>query len=676
MLSQTSVTIDPFVPASKSMPEISIKAIILSILLSLVMGAANAYLGLKIGLTVSASIPAAVMSMAILKFFRNSNILENNIVQTAASAGEVVASGVVFTLPALVMMGYWASFPFWFITCLVCVGGTMGVLFSIPLRRAFVVQSDLAFPEGLATGEILKAGEGSFNEGSKDLLTGGIISLLFKFAQSGLMVFGETASYFFHVGRTVSGVSMGFSAVLLGAGYIVGLQIVSAIMVGTLLGWFVAVPMYGLFNGIPEGVTAQAAAVGLWSQKVRIIGVGAMVFGGIWTVLRLSKPIKDAIVSSMDTLKKIRLGLGSTILRTEMDIPITYVVAGLGLLTVPLLFVYHYILLETGLNFSPFYHYAVVLSCGIFTLVVGFICAAIAAYMTGLVGSSSTPISGVTIMALLGVSLVLWLLLGGQIDFSDNPAMAKAIAAFSVVVGAVIAVASAVSGDNLQDLKSGQVVGSTPWKQQVMLILGVFSASLVIAPVLNVLFQAYGLGDVLPREGMDPSQTLSAPKAAIMHAVSSGIFSRSFQWDLFSMGVALAILVILVDYALERSKAGFRLPIIAVALGMYLPMDISFALFIGGFVNHLMVKKLKKRQLDDKKIERHYNRGVLFCSGVIAGEAIIGILLAIPFAAYQSTTILALKVPGIESIATFVGASCFGGIVYYLYRLTTKPQIS
>lgn len=673
MLSSSVYPVTPYISPSRLLPEITVKAFILSLILAIVMGAANAYLGLKIGLTISASIPAAVISMAILKMFRHSNILENNIVQTAASAGEVVASGVVFTLPALIMMGYWAHFPFWTVTFLVCIGGTMGVLFSIPLRRAFVVQSDLVFPEGVATGEVLKAGDGASKEGAKELLIGGIFSVIYKCGQSALMVIGEGFHWFTNVGRTVIGIDMGFSAVLVGAGYIVGLQVGLAVAIGGVLAWFVAVPLHGYFYGIPEGKTAYQAAVTIWNSHIRMVGVGTMVVGGLWTVVNLYGPIRDAIKSSIESLKKIRLGLGESILRTELDIPVTYVFLGLLGLLVPMFFVYDSVLSDNTLSLSTGMHYTIVTVATIFTLIVGFICAAVGAYMAGLVGSSTTPVSGVTMMAILLVAVLLHFLLKGEIDLGADQVAAKAIAAFTIILGSVVAIASAISGDNLQDLKSGQIVGSTPWKQQLMLIVGTVAGSLMMAPVLDVLFHAYGIGDVLPRPGMDPAQALAAPKAAIMEAVATGIFSNSFKWPMFLTGGAIAVVIIILDELLAKAKIGLRLPTLGIALGIYLPLTISLPLLVGGLIHHLMGKKLRAERKNSEQIDRQYNKGVLFCSGLIAGEALIGIFLAIPFAAYQSTDVFALHIEGFEPVATFIGAVSFVGICYYLYKVTTKP---
>lgn len=670
---QMSPSQSPYIPASQSLPEITFKAFVLSIILAIVMSAANAYLGLKIGLTVSASIPAAVISMAILKAFKNSNILENNIVQTAASAGEVVASGVVFTLPALIMMGYWVDFPMWTVTFLVCIGGAMGVLFSIPLRRAFIVQSSLTFPEGIATGEILKASDNPSDGGAKELAIGGLMAALYKLGQSGFLILSESFNYFTHVGRTVMGINMGFSAVLVGAGYIVGYQVVLSIALGGILSWFIAIPLHGFLYGLPEAESAYQSAVMIWRTNIQMIGVGTMVVGGIWTVIHLWKPICEAVKSSIDTLKKIRLGLGDTILRTELDVPINYVFMGLIILLIPMFFIYSSILSHNDIMLAPWLHYTIVTFATFFTLIVGFLCAAVGAYMAGLIGSSSTPVSGVTLMAILLMSVLLFFIIGHDVNLS-NITIAKSMAAFTIVLGSIIAIAAAISADNLQDLKSGQIVGSTPWKQQIMLIVGALAGSVTMAPVLNVLFQAHGIGNVLPRTGMDPTQTLAAPKAAIMETVAMGVFSNSFKWPMFLVGAGIAVIVIIIDTILIRQKKGWRLPTLGVALGLYLPFTICFPLLLGGLISHFMKKKLAKDKKNPEQIDRQHNKGVLFCSGLIAGEALMGICLAVPFAACQTTDLFAIHIPGLEPISAFMGAISFLGICYYLYKTTTKTR--
>jgi putative OPT family oligopeptide transporter len=669
----------PYIESHKTLPEITLKATLLGIILAVVMAGSNAYLGLKAGLTVSASIPAAVISMAILRFFRNSNILENNIVQTAASAGEVVAAAVVFTLPALLMMRYWTHFPFFLTTAVVMIGGLLGVLFSIPLRRAFIVESPLKFPEGIAAGEVLKAGDQASKGGAKDLMAGGIISALVKFAQSGLMIFEESAHYWVSTTKTVVGMGTGLSLVLMGAGYIVGVEVGVSMLLGNLGSWLLGVPLYGYFFGLPEADSAYKAAVGIWNSKLRMVGVGAMVVGGVWTLVHLFKPIKEGIASSFDSLRHLKLNPENKIKRTDYDIPMTHVILGILVLTIPLFFIFDYILKSADMGLSSTLYWGIVGLVTVFALIVGFICAAIGAYMAGLVGSSNTPISGVSIMAILSVSLILLLLLGSQVDFVGDTAKALAAAAISIIIGAVMANSASISSDNLQDLKAGQIVGSTPWKQQLMLMMGVVVGALVITPILEILYQAYGIGNVLPREGMDPAQALSAPKAAIMAAVAQGVFSRSLDWSLVLLGCGIAVVIIILDEILKSKKIRWRFPVLSVALGIYMPLDVVMPLAIGGFIAFFADKALDKQRSNlgtayAKAETKARHRGLLFSSGLIAGEALLGILLAIPFAAYQSTTLFKIKPEGFENASIFLGMLAFFGIAYYLYKIASRAK--
>lgn len=680
-LQSSTNRVQPYVSAEKNLPEITWKATILSIFLAVIMAGSNAYLGLKIGLTVSATIPAAVISMTVLRFFRNSNILENNIVQTATSAGEVIAAAVVFTLPALLMMGYWKEFPFAITTAIIIVGGLLGVLFSIPLRRAYIVENEeLKFPEGIATGEVLKVGDSEAREGTKDLLMGGLFAGLVKFAQSGLMIMSEGAHYWFQTTRTVFGFGSGFSLVLVGAGYIVGVQVGVSMLIGAIVAWMIAVPLHGFLFGLPEAGSAYEIAVTIWNKNIRMIGVGTMVVGGVWTLVYLIKPIAEAIRSSLATLKKTRLGAKASLLRTEHDIPINYVLIGVAILTLPLAFIFHHILSQADMQLPLMIHYITVFVVTIFAIVVGFLCAAIAGYMTGLVGSSNNPLSGVTIMAILFISMILLVILGTHIDFGTKGANSLAAAAIAIIIGAVMATAAAISGDNLQDLKSGQIVGATPWKQQIMLMLGVVAGSFVMAPILEVLYQAYGIGDSLPREGMDPTQALGAPKAAIMAAIAEGVFTHSLDWTMFSIGAALAIVFILIDNYLKENDSTWRLPVLAVALGIYMPLDVTIPLLIGGIISSLCQAKMKKEQpkLNEKEYIHHQEhanrRGMLFCSGLIAGESIIGILLAIPFAAYQSTDVFKIAPADFEHMGVLLGILAFIGVCYYLYKISSQFQ--
>jgi putative OPT family oligopeptide transporter len=672
----------PYIPASQTLPEITGKAIVLAILLSAILAGANAYLGLKVGLTVSASIPAAVISMAILRFFRESNILENNIVQTAASAGESLAAGVIFTLPALLMLQYWQGFPFMATMAIALTGGILGVLFTIPLRRALILEADLQFPEGVATGEVLKAGtEGG--EGAKYIAIAGAAGAALKLFQTGFRLVGDAAEGALTFGRSIFGYGSELGVALLGVGYIVGLNIAVLVFAGGLISWLFGIPIYTAavspaeLDVITGGATGYDAALEVWSARIRYLGVGAMAVGGIWALVSLVKPIRDGVRSSLDAVRKARSGEQVELERTDRDTPINIVIWGTVAMSVPVFFVFIFIVDQQALGITSGLYWSTILVGMLFAFVAGFLFSSVAGYMAGLVGSSNNPISGVTIATILSTSLVLLWILGSQIDFAVDTGQATTAAATAILVGAVVCCAAAIAGDNMQDLKAGYLVGATPYKQQIMQVVGVASAALVLAPILELLFQAYGLGDIFPRAGMDTSQALQAPQATLMSSVADGVFNRNLPWAMITIGAIIAVAIIVLDKALERRGSTFRAPVLAVAVGIYLPLELSVPIFIGGMVAFLAERSLRSRsetvgQDFDEVAMRAGRRGLLFASGLITGEALVGILLAIPFAAAQSTAVLNLAPPGFEPIARVLGMVAFAFFVIWMYRVARK----
>jgi len=577
-------------------PEITIKAIILGILLSALLAGANAYLGLFAGMTVSASIPAAVISMGILNFFRNSNILENNIVQTAASAGESLAAGVIFTIPALVLMGYWTSFDYIEIAKISAIGGLIGILFTVPLRRALIIQAKLQFPEGIATAEVLKAGNeaksSKSSESSVGIKTIGFSTLiggLMKLCQQGFSMWHSAVDGARSIGGAVFGIGTELSPALLSVGYIVGKNIAILVFAGGLISWVVAIPIYSFIYGF-EGEPMEAAGH-IWNTRIRYLGVGAMVTGGIWSLIKLIKPLIEGIKSSLDALKQAKVGLELN--REERDLPLNYVLIGLIALLFPVFLIY----LEV-LNSIPL---AVLIS--LVMMIFGFLFSAVASHMAGVVGSSNNPVSGVTIATILFTSLLLLAFLGTGSGVG---------AASSILVGAVVCCAAAIGGDNMQDLKTGYIVGATPWKQQVMQVVGVLSSALVLGLVLDVLHTAYTIG----------SPTLSAPQATLMKSVADGVFNGNLPWNMVIFGALIGILIILIDVWQEKKGADFRVPVLAVAVGIYLPIELSAPIFLGGMISHI-----SKQKTNNDNSEK---RGLLMASGFITGEALMGILVAIP----------------------------------------------
>ena len=629
----------PYVPASSSLPEITLKAFILSILLSVVLGAANAYLGLFAGMTVSASIPAAVISMAIFRMFRNSNILENNIVQTVASAGEAIAGGVIFTMPALLILGTWQRFNYWETTLIAALGGILGMLFTIPLRRAMIVENPLQFPEGVATAEVLKVGDRG-GDGVKTIAAAGAIGALFKLGETGLRLWGGLIERATVAGSTILYVGTNLSPALIGVGYIVGLNIAVLIFLGGVVNWYVAVPILSTMNGIPEGLSPIDAANTLWSRQTRYIGVGAMLVGGLWALLRLRKSLLAGIRSGIEAYRQSRRGV--QIARTERDIPMQWMGLALIASIVPLYMVARYV---TGLP-------GVSLLIALLMLVAAFLFSAVAAYMAGVVGSSNSPISGVTIATILCSAVLLLAVLG-----RGNPSGPAA----AILIGGVVCCAAAIAGDNLQDLKSGRLIGATPYKQQLMNTVGIISAALVMAPTLTLLLNAYGIGAPTP-EHPNP---LTAPQATLMASVARGVFEGGLPIGMFIAGMVLAVVVILIDLQLEQRNSSFRMPVLAMAIGIYLPLQLSVAIFLGGLISWAA----RRAHQNARAREAGEHSGVLFAAGLITGEALIGIAMAIPIVLAGRADILAFW--GVHD-SNWPGMVLLAVVMYLLYRTASR----
>ncbi len=589
----------PYIPAEKQLPELTVRSIVLGVALSVILAAANAYLGLFAGMTVSASIPAAVISMGIFRLLRSSSILENNIVQTAASAGEALAAGAIFTLPALVLMGVWQTFDYWEVLAIVLSGGLLGVLFTIPLRRMLIVEQQLVFPEGIATAEVLKVGERG-GRSIRFLLRGAVVGAILKFVISGMKVLAEVVEFaatlfgkwFFYFGANVS-------PALLAVGFIVRLRIALLVFLGGVLSWWIAIPV--LLLDVPTADVAVAYQ--LWSSQIRYLGVGAMLVGGVWSIWQLRRAMVQAVRRGIQTFRQMGQKMESVV-RTELDTPLSWVLLGIGVLTVPIFVLYYFYLQQLPLTFAM----------TILLLIAGFLFSTVAGYMAGLVGSSNNPISGITIATVLTTALLL-LLLGGTSGDSG--------AATAILVGAVVCTAAAIGGDNMQDLKAGYVLGATPWKQQIAQVVGVGAAAVVIAPVLNLLLVAYGFGEPTPAH----PHPLAAPQAVLMSSVATGVFGANLPWNMIGWGVALGVAIILWDQWLQRRGSSWRIPVLAVAVGTYLPLELDMTIFLGGVLAAIVERSAKAQR------EQWLQRGLLVASGLITGEALIGIVLALPIAA-------------------------------------------
>jgi len=631
--------VEPYIPAEKSLPELTIGVILLGALLSVVLGGANAYLGMFAGMTVSASVPAAVMSMGILRALRTGNILQNNAVQTAAASGEGLASGVIFTLPALVILGVWTRFSYLETTLIAAFGGILGVLFTIPLRRALIIDQPLQFPEGVATAEVLKVGaEGG--GGLSVLIVSALIGAIVKLGATGLKLWAETvrfggwitggtataaaatttpAAAASGVATANAGVPFYFginaSPALLSVGYIVGFNVAAVIFAGSVLNRWIAMPLFSLFgdaNAIMtdkvhqltlaqtlQGKDALDAADLLHKFVTRYLGVGGMLVGGVWSLYKLRKSLLGGITAGLEAYRKRRTGGRDAVPRTEHDMPMNIILILIAASVLPLFFIFWHFTSSAWISAVM----AVVM------VIAGFLFSAVASYMAGLVGSSNNPVSGITISTILVSAL---LLLGLGLKSPAGPIAA-------ILIGGVVCCAAAIGGDNLQDLKCGQLVGSTPWKQQVMQILGVVVAAFAMAPVLNLLNDAYVIGKGLP-----------APQANLMGTVAFGVFEGGLPKTFIGIGAAIAVVVIAIDSTLARRGSKIRVPVMAFAVGVYLPFDLNVSIFLGGVISWLVSRALDRAGASPERRGEVERSGLLAAAGFITGEALLGVALAVP----------------------------------------------
>jgi putative OPT family oligopeptide transporter len=624
-------------------PQLSARAIGLSIVLAMVLAAANTYLGLFAGLTIATAIPAAVVSMAVLRLFGGGHILENNIVQTGASAGASISAGVIFTLPALVIIGYWKDFDYWWVFFIAGLGGVLGVLFSVPLRRALIVEQNLAFPEGKAAAEVLKAGENP-GRGIKILAISALIGGFGKVvAESGMRLLPDIAATAGSIGKAFAYVGTNLSPALLGVGYIVGLNISIVIVAGGVLSWDIAIPIYTSFfmdtvaAGDPE-VVARA----VWGSQIRYLGVGAMLIGGIWTLFSLRSSLFSGVRSG---LAAARSGSTKIIEDTEKDLPMKAVLVGLVIFTLPLFALYQAIVHSVFVS----------IPMTIVMIVAGFLFSSVSAYMAGLVGSSNNPVSGITIATILFASLMLIALLGS--GSSLGPVAA-------IMIGAVVCCAAAVAGDNLQDLKCGYLIGATPWRQQVMLAIGAISCAVVMAPVLDLLNETRGIGDPTPAH----PNPLPAPQATLMATVARAMFGGQLPWTMVWIGAAIGAAIIAIDAVQKKRGSSFRVPVLAAAVGIYLPLDVTMPIFLGGIIAYI-VERSAGKPADPSDHERMHQDGVLYSSGLITGEALMGIVIAFFVWKFKDPNILALPERFQLVEWEWLGVVVFALIGWLLYRV-------
>ncbi len=665
----------PLIFPSQQLPELTLKALVLGSLLTVVLAAANAYLGLKVGTTISASIPAAVISMGILRFFRRSNVLENTMIQTMASVGEALTAGIAFTLPALIILHVWEGFNYWLTVAIGLLGGTLGVLFTVPLRRALLQDKTLRYPEGVAIGNLFKASTDKDKEGLQSLTLGGGVGAVIALCQTGFQILADSYALWFRSASTIFGFGVGLSPALIAAGYIVGINVAISVFVGVIFGWILGIPVLTTIYGTPQASTTADMAIEVWHTYVRYIGVGTMLVGSLWTIITLAKPVLNSLKTSFTSLTQAKLSGPYQIKRTQWDIPINYVFWGtLGLL-IPLFFLIAYVIIPHSLGLTKSFTFLLAGISTLYILLVGFIICSTAAYFAGLIGSTNSPLSGLLVCVLLILALILMGVL--SLQGTDQPVVGKELLGAAVAVGVTVIMggAAVISNETMQDLKVGEIVGATPWKQQVILMLGVAISAFVIPPILELLYNAYGIGGVFPRPNMDASQTLAAPQAGLMAAVAQGAFNHQLPWAMIITGSVIAVFCIIIDEIAK--KRGTRFPVLAVGLGIYLPLASSMPVVIGGVLSYLINRKLKAMQIQQNsesvtRIAMCQHRGLVFACGIVAGASLMGVVLAIPFAIRQSSDALKIMPNGYASVTEVLGIIVTLGLCVWMYRFVVK----
>lgn len=668
---------EPIIPANVSLPEITLRVLILGVILTVVLAAANAYLGLKVGTTVSASIPAAVISMGILRFFRNSNILENTMVQIMASVGEALTAGIAFILPALIILHVWDKFNYWQTVVTGLLGGGLGVLFTIPLRRALLQDKTLRYPEAVAIGNVLKASANKEKGDLRSLTIGGLVGGIIALFQSGFQILTDNFQYWMKTQATVFGFGLGLSPALIAAGYIVGINVALSLLVGIIIGWLAGVPILSWVYGMPDADTANQMAMLIWRDHIRYMGVGTMLVGGMWTLCTLFKPVINSMAASIASLRNLRKGIKTASLRTERDIPIHYVFISAAILLVPIFFLISYSIIPSEFDISRGFRFFLSGFSTLYILFGGFVFCSIMAYFAGLIGSTNSPVSGLLVSALLVLCLIFMAFFSFQTGISEE---AKEMIGSVVAIGSLVVIGAAlsISNDTMQDLKVGQIVGATPWKQQVMLILGVIVSAFVIPPILQLLYNAYGIGGVFPRPGMNPAQMLAAPQAGLMATVAKGAFSHQLEWSMIGTGALIAVICVVIDEILKK-RFGTRLPVLAVGLGIYLPLDSSVPVVIGGVLAYMIQMRLNRmyhrgREQDEINVNAHRHRGLLLACGIVAGASLMGVALAIPFALKESSDALRIMPEQFMSFAGILSILVTLIMCAWIYRVVLKTK--
>jgi len=643
--------------------ELTIRGLILGALITTVFTAANVYLGLKVGLTFASSIPAAVISMAILSAVKDSTILENNIVQTVASAAGTL-SAIIFVLPGLVIIGWWTGFPFWesFFICL--SGGVLGVLFTIPLRRALVTTSDLPYPEGVAAAEVLIVGAGTRGE-TKDetgeAREGLVAVILGSIASAGFAIVTATRiaaaelNGFTRVGAGSTGWNLGWSLALLGAGHLVGLSVGMAMLVGQIISWVIAVPILTAMQPATVGQTLDAHTIAIWRTQVRFIGAGVIAVAAIYSLGRLARPVFGGLVS---TLRASRVeGTGDDL---DRDIPPSWIyILTAGCLIIAAWLAYTF---AKSTVLAPDALKLTLISIP-FVLIVGFIIAGVCGYMAGLIGASNSPISGVGILSIVVCASVF------ALAVTPTAQNSQALVAIALFVTAIVFACATISNDNLQDLKTGQLVGASPMRQQIALIVGVAAGASVIPSVLNLLARAYGFAGA-PNVNVIAANQLPAPQATLISALAQGVIGGKLEWKMLGIGAVVGVGIVILDEVLRILKK-LRIPPLAVGIGIYLPMSATFAVIVGAILAHWYDGRVR----NTPNPERAERLGTLVASGLIVGESIWGVINAGLIVGFSKDAPIAL-VPENFKAASWLGVIGFVGVIIWLYGWMLKKARS
>lgn len=637
--------------------ELTVRGVIIGGIITLVFTAANVYLGLRVGLTFATSIPAAVISMAILRFFANHSITENNIVQTIASAAGTL-SAIIFVLPGLVMLGYWSGFPYWTTASVCFFGGILGVMYSIPLRRALVTGSDLPYPEGVAAAEVLHVGHSDTGakdnqRGLKVILVGAVGAALFSLVAKTRLL-SEGVSHAFRVGSGATMIGSSLSLALIGVGHLVGVTVGIAMIIGLVISYGILLPLMTP-GALASGEGLSDVVQGVFLGEVRLIGAGTMAVAAVWTLLRIIGPIikgvKDALVSTRARSH------GDTVPLTERDLSMKIVIGTTLASMLPIGALLYLFTRGTPLEGNAT---GLVITSLLYVLLVGLFVASVCGYMAGLIGASNSPISGVGIIVAITAALLIKALHG-----AGTGSTTEALVAYTLFTTAVVFGVATISNDNLQDLKTGQLVGATPWKQQVALIIGVAFGSAIIPPVLEVMNNSFGFAGA-PGAGPD---ALAAPQASLISTLANGVLGGGLDWGLLGIGTLIGVGIVVLNEILNvTTKGRLALPALAVGMGIYLPVTLTLMIPIGAFLGRAYDRWADRRR-DPESAKR---LGVLLATGLIVGESLFGVLFAGIVTITGDDGVLAVVGKGFESTAMLLGLIVFFALVFGLYAWVTK----